>query len=93
MKAWFRGIAAMFSSEATAAISVLSLTIYTGLSFDILVHFNLFQLFLSAGFTIPKPPMISALRWITYINVNFIFLSSFLLRVCLTFYFILASER
>jgi ATP-binding cassette subfamily G (WHITE) protein 2 (SNQ2) len=46
MKAWFRGIAAMFSSEATAqtvaGISVLAMSIYTGLSFDILVHFRLF---------------------------------------------------
>ncbi|KIM37032.1 hypothetical protein M413DRAFT_448754 [Hebeloma cylindrosporum] len=53
MKAWFRGIAAMFASEATAqsvaGIAVLALSIYT-------------------GFTIPKPSMIGALRWITYIN-------------------------
>ncbi|KAF8156049.1 pleiotropic drug resistance ABC transporter [Crassisporium funariophilum] len=53
MKAWFRGIAAAFASEATAqsfgGISVLALAIYT-------------------GFTIPKPSMIGALRWITYIN-------------------------
>ncbi|KDR70391.1 hypothetical protein GALMADRAFT_254847 [Galerina marginata CBS 339.88] len=53
MKAWFRGIAAAFASEATAqsfaGISILALTIYT-------------------GYTIPKPSMIGALRWITYIN-------------------------
>jgi len=44
MKAWFRVIAAMFSSEATAqivaGISILALTIYTCLSFDILAHFQ-----------------------------------------------------
>ncbi|PPQ74645.1 hypothetical protein CVT26_005690 [Gymnopilus dilepis] len=53
MKAWFRMIAAAFSSEATAqsfaGISVLALSIYT-------------------GYSIPKPTMIGALRWITYIN-------------------------
>jgi len=46
MKAWFRGIAAMFSSEATAqtvaGISVLALAIYTGLSFNVLFIFRLF---------------------------------------------------
>ena len=36
--------------------------------------------------------MIGALRWITYINVNSFFLSAVFFRVCLTFYFVLASE-
>jgi len=43
MKAWFRSVAAMFSSEATAqtvaGISVLALAIYTGLSFNVLFSF------------------------------------------------------
>ncbi|RDB27068.1 Brefeldin A resistance protein [Hypsizygus marmoreus] len=53
MKAWFRGIAAGFKSEATAqavaGIMLLAMVIYT-------------------GYTIPKTSMIGALRWISYIN-------------------------
>ncbi|KAE9393362.1 hypothetical protein BT96DRAFT_924054 [Gymnopus androsaceus JB14] len=53
MKAWFRAIAAMFQSEATAqavaGLILLALVIYT-------------------GYTIPKPSMIGALKWISYIN-------------------------
>ncbi|KAF8329222.1 pleiotropic drug resistance ABC transporter [Amanita rubescens] len=53
MKAWFRGIAAAFTSEPVAdsvgGISILAVAIYT-------------------GYTIPKPSMIGALRWISYIN-------------------------
>ncbi|KAF4618528.1 hypothetical protein D9613_009700 [Agrocybe pediades] len=53
MKAWFRGIAAAFPSEAAATafagFSILVLSIYT-------------------GYSIPKPTMIGALRWLTYIN-------------------------
>ncbi|KAF9076400.1 ABC transporter [Rhodocollybia butyracea] len=53
MKAWFRAIAALFKSEATAqavaGLILLALVIYT-------------------GYTIPKPYMIGALRWISYIN-------------------------
>jgi ABC-type multidrug transport system permease subunit len=55
MKAWFRGLAASFASEATAqavaGLSVLVLVLYT-------------------GYTIPQPSMIGALRWISYINVG-----------------------
>ena len=54
MKAWFRAIAAIFKSEATAqavaGLILLALVIYT-------------------GYTIPKSSMIGALRWISYINV------------------------
>ncbi|KAF8329221.1 pleiotropic drug resistance ABC transporter [Amanita rubescens] len=53
MKAWFRSIAAAFTSEpvanSVAGLSVLALAIYT-------------------GYAIPKPLMIGALRWISYIN-------------------------
>lgn len=56
MKAWFRSIAAAFTSEpvanSVAGLSVLALAIYT-------------------GYVIPKPLMIGALRWISYINVRF----------------------
>jgi ABC-type multidrug transport system permease subunit len=47
MKAWFRTVAAAFSSEATAqtvaGISVLAIAIYTGLTF---LHSGLFLLIL-----------------------------------------------
>ena len=60
MKAWFRAIAAMFQSEATAqavaGLILLALVIYT-------------------GYTIPKPSMIGALKWISYINVSCLLLS------------------
>ncbi|KAF5378810.1 hypothetical protein D9615_006999 [Tricholomella constricta] len=53
MKAWFRSIAAIFKSEATAqavsGIVLLAMVIYT-------------------GYTIPKQSMIGALHWISYIN-------------------------
>ncbi|KAJ7113209.1 ABC-2 type transporter-domain-containing protein [Mycena epipterygia] len=53
MKAFFRAIAAAFNSPATAQ-SV------AGIVLLILVIYT--------GYTIPKPSMIGALRWITYIN-------------------------
>ena len=55
MKAWFRGMSALFRQAApaqtVAGLSILVLTLYT-------------------GYTIPQPSMIGALRWITYINVS-----------------------
>ena len=55
MKAWFRAVAAGFKSEATAqAVAGLVLLL----------------LVLYTGYTIPKPTMIGALRWITWINVR-----------------------
>jgi len=49
MKAWFRTIAAMFSSSATAqtmaGISVLAIAIYTGLPFIILACFRVLNYF------------------------------------------------
>ncbi|KAJ6520879.1 pleiotropic drug resistance ABC transporter [Mycena vulgaris] len=53
MKAFFRAIAAAFKSPATAQ-SVAGLV--------------LLMLVIYTGYTIPKPSMIGALRWITYIN-------------------------
>ncbi|KAF7316625.1 Brefeldin A resistance protein [Mycena chlorophos] len=53
MKAFFRAIAAAFKSPAAAQ------------SF---VGIILLMLVLYTGYTIPKPSMIGALRWITYIN-------------------------
>ncbi|KAL0960159.1 hypothetical protein HGRIS_011794 [Hohenbuehelia grisea] len=53
MKAWFRAVAAAFKSEATAQ-SVSGII--------------LLGLVIYTGYTIPKPSMIGALRWITYIN-------------------------
>ena len=74
MKAWFRSIAAAFKSEAAAqsvaGIAILALAIYTG------EYISIFSTFCNSltsnvlGFTIPKPSMIGALRWITYINVS-----------------------
>lgn len=58
MKAYFRAVAAMFKEEAGAHT-------VAGLS--------TFALVLYTGYTIPKPSMIGALRWITYINVSFNF--------------------
>ncbi|KAH6877437.1 pleiotropic drug resistance ABC transporter [Coprinopsis sp. MPI-PUGE-AT-0042] len=56
MKAFFRGLAASFKSEApaqaVAGILLLALSIYT-------------------GYQIPRPSMIGALRWISYINPTF----------------------
>jgi ATP-binding cassette subfamily G (WHITE) protein 2 (SNQ2) len=56
MKSWFRGIAAAFQSEATAQT-------FAGIS--------ILALSIYTGYNIPKPTMIGALRWITYINVRF----------------------
>ncbi|KAJ7285271.1 pleiotropic drug resistance ABC transporter [Mycena rebaudengoi] len=53
MKAFFRAIAAAFKSPATAQ-SVAGIV--------------LLMLVLYTGYTIPKPSMIGALRWISYIN-------------------------
>ncbi|PPQ81326.1 hypothetical protein CVT25_015082 [Psilocybe cyanescens] len=53
MKGWFRGIAAAFQSEATAQS-------FAGISVLALVIYT--------GYAIPKPTMIGALRWISYIN-------------------------
>ncbi|PPQ86500.1 hypothetical protein CVT25_008244 [Psilocybe cyanescens] len=53
MKGWFRGIAAAFPSEAAAQS-------FAGIS--------VLALSIYTGYTIPKPTMIGALRWITYIN-------------------------
>lgn len=54
MKAWFRAIAAAFVSEATAQS-------FAGIS--------ILALSIYTGYNIPKPTMIGAMRWITYINV------------------------
>ncbi|TEB24253.1 hypothetical protein FA13DRAFT_1756871 [Coprinellus micaceus] len=53
MKSWFRAIAAAFTSEATAQA-------FAGISTLALAIYT--------GYTIPRPSMIGALRWITYIN-------------------------
>ncbi|CAE6441888.1 unnamed protein product [Rhizoctonia solani] len=53
MKAFFRGIAASFARESTAQA-------VAGISTLILVLYT--------GYTIPKPTMIGALKWLTYIN-------------------------
>ncbi|KAF5330166.1 hypothetical protein D9611_010635 [Ephemerocybe angulata] len=53
MKSWFRAIAAAFKSEATAQA-------FAGISTLVLAIYT--------GYTIPRPSMIGALRWITYIN-------------------------
>ena len=58
MKSWFRGIAAAFKSEATAQT-------FAGIS--------ILALSIYTGYNIPKPTMIGALRWITYINVRIMF--------------------
>ncbi|KAL4248575.1 ABC transporter superfamily protein [Abortiporus biennis] len=53
MKAWFRGLAAIFSdaapAQSVAGLSILLLVLYT-------------------GYTIPQPTMIGGLRWITWID-------------------------
>ncbi|TFK38290.1 pleiotropic drug resistance ABC transporter, partial [Crucibulum laeve] len=53
MKAWFRAVAAAFKSEATA---------------QTVAGISILALSIYTGYTIPKPSMIGALRWITYIN-------------------------
>lgn len=55
MKAYFRAVAAAFASEATAQG-------FGGIS--------VLALTIYVGYSIPKPSMIGALRWITYINVR-----------------------
>lgn len=55
MKAWFRALAASFKSEASA---------------QSLAGLSLLAVVLYTGYAIPKPSMIGALRWITYINVR-----------------------
>jgi ATP-binding cassette subfamily G (WHITE) protein 2 (SNQ2) len=55
MKAWFRAVAAAFGDPAPAQ-TVAGLMLLT--------------LVLYTGYTIPKPSMIGALKWITYINVS-----------------------
>lgn len=53
MKAFFRSLAAAFKSEANAQSLAGIFTL---------------ALVLYTGFTIPKPTMIGALRWITYVS-------------------------
>lgn len=55
MKAWFRSVAAAFGDPAPAQ-TVAGLMLLT--------------LVLYTGYTIPKPSMIGALKWISYINVS-----------------------
>ncbi|KAF8231520.1 hypothetical protein L208DRAFT_1398717 [Tricholoma matsutake] len=52
-KAWFRGLAAACKSEAMAQT-------FAGISVLVMVIYT--------GYVIPKPSMIGALRWLTYIN-------------------------
>ncbi|KAK0192729.1 pleiotropic drug resistance ABC transporter [Armillaria mellea] len=53
MKAWFRAVAAAFTAESEA---------------QTLAGIMLLALVIYTGFTIPKPSMIGALKWISYIN-------------------------
>ncbi|KAG6865226.1 hypothetical protein C0991_004284 [Blastosporella zonata] len=53
MKGWFRAIAAAFKSEAAA---------------QTVAGISVLALSIYTGYQIPKPTMIGALRWITYIN-------------------------
>ena len=53
MKAWFRAIASAFRSDATAQA-------FAGISTLVLAIYT--------GYNIPKPDMVRALRWMTYIN-------------------------
>ncbi|KAG6900276.1 hypothetical protein C0993_000464 [Termitomyces sp. T159_Od127] len=53
MKAWFRTIAAAFKSEASA---------------QTVAGISVLAVAIYTGYQIPKPTMIGALRWITYIN-------------------------
>ena len=55
MKAWFRAVAAAFGDPAPAQ-TVAGLMLLT--------------LVLYTGYAIPKPSVIGALKWITYINVS-----------------------
>lgn len=65
MKSWFRLVAAAFGSAAPAQ-AVAGVTVLI--------------LMLYTGYTIPRPSMIGALRWITYINVRTVHVS--LLLIC-----------
>lgn len=56
MKAFFRGLAAAFKKAAPA---------------QAIAGVLLLALSLYTGYQIPKPSMIGALRWISYINVSF----------------------
>lgn len=53
MKSWFRAIAAAFKAEATA---------------QTVAGVSILALSIYTGYTIPKPTMIAALSWLTYIN-------------------------
>ena len=55
MRSWFRALAAIFGSPAPAQT-------VAGLATLILVLYT--------GYSIPKPSMIGALKWLTYINVR-----------------------
>jgi ABC-2 type transporter len=55
MKAWFRAVAAAFDDPAPA---------------QTVAGILLLGLVLYTGYTIPKPSMIGALRWITWVNVR-----------------------
>ncbi|KAG6814612.1 hypothetical protein H0H93_012864, partial [Arthromyces matolae] len=55
MKAWFRGVAAAFKADASA---------------QAVAGILLLAMVIYTGYTIPKPSMIGALRWISYINVS-----------------------
>ncbi|PFH49073.1 hypothetical protein AMATHDRAFT_148472 [Amanita thiersii Skay4041] len=55
MKAWFRAIAAAFATEPLA---------------QTVAGISILAIAIYTGYTIPKPTMIGALRWITYINVH-----------------------
>ena len=67
MRSWFRALASAFKSPAPAQT-------VSGLAILVLVLYT--------GYTIPKPSMIGALRWITYINVSPIHHSLFQLLRC-----------
>lgn len=74
MKAWFRTIAAAFGAPApaqtVAGILLLGLGWSSPLPSLFLVLTALVRSVLYTGYAIPKPSMIGALRWITYINVG-----------------------
>lgn len=74
MKAWFRTIAAAFGAPAPAQTVAGILLLGLGWSSPVrslfLVLTALVYLVLYTGYAIPKPSMIGALRWITYINVG-----------------------
>jgi ATP-binding cassette, subfamily G (WHITE), member 2, SNQ2 len=55
MKAWFRSVAAAFGDPAPA---------------QTVAGIMLLLLVLYTGYAVPKPSMIGALKWISYINVS-----------------------